>query len=452
MTTTVLIVDDDANVGRSVSMVLARRGMAARVAAPSDWSGALSEDVDVVLLDLYLGAIKGQNILARLLVEHPLVPVVIMSGVASAEEAVDCVRRGAFDYLEKPLTAERLAITVGNAARFRRVRLAALADNVPVFASQSMCALAEDARKVAATDSAVLITGESGTGKEVAARYIHGLSRRSALPLVKVDCGALPESLIESELFGHARGAFTGANADYPGKLQTAAGGTLFLDEVAELPPAAQTRLLRFLDSGEVQRIGATAVATIDARIIAATNVDLERAVAAGTLRRDLYFRLNVIRLRIPSLRSRREDIVPLAESFVTSLAARLGVQPRALSAGAVRRLRALSLPGNVRELKTIIERVLVLEDAPMIEAQAIDRAAAGGVIETADPFARTMPLAEAKRQLECRYLQRQFELHGRSVKRTAAALGILPNNLSRRARQLGSWDSAPVEDEQYRP
>ena len=282
MTTTVLIVDDDRNVGRSVSMVLTRRGMAARIASPADWSRALSEEVDVVLLDLYLGAIKGQNILHRLLAEHPLVPVVIMSGVASAEEAVDCVRRGAFDYLEKPLTAERLAITVGNAARFRRVRLAALADNVPVFASQSMRALADDARKVAATDSAVLITGESGTGKEVTARYLHGLSRRSALPLVKVDCGALPESLIESELFGHARGAFTGANADYPGKLQAAAGGTLFLDEVAELPPAAQTRLLRFLDSGEVQRIGSSAVVTIDARIIAATNVDLERAVSAA--------------------------------------------------------------------------------------------------------------------------------------------------------------------------
>ena len=446
MTTTVLVVDDDANVGRSVSMVLARRGMTARVAAPSDWFRALSEEVDVVLLDLYLGAVKGQDILRRLLAEHPLVPVVIMSGVASAEEAVDCVRRGAFDYLEKPLTAARLAITVGNAARYRRLRLAALADDLPVFASQAMRALAADARKVAATDSAVLITGESGTGKEVTARYIHGLSLRSALPLVKVDCGALPQSLIESELFGHARGAFTGADADYPGKLQAAAGGTLFLDEVAELPPAAQTRLLRFLDSGEVQRVGASAVATVDARVIAATNVDLEGAVAAGTLRRDLYFRLNVIRLRIPPLRLRREDIVPLAESFANSLAARLGVQPRALSPGALRRLRALPLPGNVRELKTIIERVLVLEDAPAIEAPHIDRAAGAGVLEPDDPFARTLPLAEAKRQLERRYLQRQFELHGRSVKRTAAALGVLPNNLSRRARQLGCWDG-PAPD-----
>ena len=446
MTTTVLVVDDDANVGRSVSLVLARRGMTARVAAPSDWFRALSEEVDVVLLDLYLGAVKGQNILQRLLAEHPLVPVVIMSGVASAEEAVDCVRRGAFDYLEKPLTAARLAVTVGNAARYRRVRLAALADDLPVFASQAMRALADDARKVAATDSAVLITGESGTGKEVTARYIHGLSLRSALPLVKVDCGALPESLVESELFGHARGAFTGADADYPGKLQAAAGGTLFLDEVAELPPAAQTRLLRFLDSGEVQRVGASAVATVDARVIAATNVDLEGAVAAGTLRRDLYFRLNVIRLRIPPLRSRREDIAPLAESFANSLAGRLGVQPRALSPGAVRRLRALPLPGNVRELKTIIERVLVLEDAPAIEAAHVDRAAGAGVPEPDDPFARTLPLAEAKRHLERRYLQRQFELHGRSVKRTAAALGVLPNNLSRRARQLGCWDGPALD------
>ena len=441
MTTTVLIVDDDRNVGRSVAMVLTQRGLAARLAAPADWEAELADDVDVVLLDLYLGAVKGEDILRRLLTEHPLVPVVIMSGVASAEEAVACVRGGAFDYLEKPLTAERLAITVRNAARFRRVRLAALADTVPVFASQSMRALADAARRVAATDAAVLITGESGTGKEVTARYIHGLSRRSALPLVKVDCSALPDSLLESELFGHARGAFTGATAEYAGKLQAAAGGTLFLDEVAELPPAAQTRLLRFLDSGEVQRVGAAAAAAVDARIIAATNVDLEAAVAAGALRRDLYFRLNVIRLQIPPLRSRREDIVPLAESFVVSLAARLGVPPRTLSRAAVGRLQALSLPGNVRELKTIIERVLVLEDAPVIEAAAIDRAAGGGVIESADPFARTLPLAEAKRRLECRYLQRQFELHGRSVKRTAAALGMLPNNLSRRARQLGAWE-----------
>ena len=448
MPTVVLIIDDDRNVGRSVSMVLARRGMEARCAAPTDWSSALTEDVDVVLLDLYLGSVKGRDVLERLLVEHPLVPVIIMSGVATAEEAVDCVRRGAFDYLEKPLTAERLAITVGNAARFRQVRLAALADTVPVFASQSMRALADDCRKVAATDAAVLITGESGTGKEVTARYIHGLSRRSGQPLIKVDCGALPESLIESELFGHARGAFTGAHADFRGKLQAAAGGTLFLDEVAELPPGAQTRLLRFLDSGEVQRIGSTAVDTVDARIIAATNADLEQAVDDGALRRDLYFRLNVIRLRIPPLRSRREDITPLAENFVTSLAARLGVEPRALSPDALRRLGALSLPGNVRELKTIIERVLVLGDAPVIEAADIERAAAGGVAEAGDPFARTMPLAEAKRLLERRYLQRQLDLHGRSVKRTAAALGILPNNLSRRVRQLESEDTQPTDSE----
>ncbi len=448
MPTTVLIVDDDRNVGRSVSMVLARRGMEACCAAPPDWSSALTEDVDVVLLDLYLGSIKGRNVLERLLAEQPLVPVIIMSGVATAEEAVDCVRRGAFDYLEKPLTAERLAITVANAARYRQARLAALADTVPVFASQSMRALAEDCRKVAVTDAAVLITGESGTGKEVTARYIHGLSRRSAQPLVKVDCGALPESLIESELFGHAKGAFTGAHADYPGKLRAAAGGTLFLDEVAELPPGAQTRLLRFLDAGEVQRIGSTAVTTIDTRIIAATNVDLEQAVSAGTLRRDLYFRLNVIRLQIPPLRSRREDIVPLAESFVTSLAARLGVEPRVLSRDAHGPLRALSLPGNVRELKTIIERVLVLGDAPVIQAADIEHAAAGGVVEADDPFAQTMPLAEAKRVLERRYLQRQLELHGRSVKRTAAALGILPNNLSRRVRQLETGDTEHADSE----
>lgn len=447
MKTTVLIVDDDENVGRSVAMTLARRGMEPRCAPPSEWPAALTEAVDVVLLDLYLGRVKGRDVLERLLAEYPLVPVIIMSGLASAEEAVDCVRRGAFDYLEKPLTAERLAITVRNAARFRQVRLSVLADTMPVFASQSMRALAEDARKVAATDAAVLITGESGTGKEVTARYIHGLSRRSGQPLIKVDCSALPESLIESELFGHAKGAFTGANADYAGRLPAAAGGTLFLDEVADMPPTAQTRLLRFLDSGEVQRVGSTAVTAVDARVIAATNVDLEQAVADGALRRDLYYRLNVIRLRIPPLRSRREDIAPLADSFVTSLAVRLGVQPPVLSPDAYRRLRALSLPGNVRELKTIIERVLVLVGAPVIDAAHVERAAAGGMVDADDPFARTMPLAEAKRQLERRYLQRQLELHGRSVKRTAAALGILPNNLSRRVRQLESRDAEEIED-----
>lgn len=446
MPITVLIVDDDENVGRSVSMALARRGMEPRCAPPAAWPAALTEEVDVVLLDLYLGRVKGRNVLERLLAEHPLAPVIIMSGLASPEEAVDCVRRGAFDYLEKPLTAERLAITVRNAARYRQARLSALADTMPVFASQSMRALADDARKVAATDAAVLITGESGTGKEVTARYIHGLSRRSAQPLVKVDCGALPENLIESELFGHVKGAFTGASADYAGKLRAADGGAVLLDEVAEMPPAAQTRLLRFLDSGEVQRIGSTAVTTVDARVIAATNVDLERAVAAGALRADLYYRLNVIRLRIPPLRSRREDIIPLADSFAASLAVRLGVRPRILSPDAKRRLRALPLPGNVRELKTIIERVLVLVDAPVIGAADVERAAAGSVVDAGDPFARTMPLAEAKRDLERRYLQRQLDLHGRSVKRTAAALGILPNNLSRRLRQLEPRDTGRIE------
>ena len=196
------------------------------------------------------------------------------------------------------------------------------------------------------------------------------------------------------------------------------------------------------------QRIGSTAVATVDARIVVATNAGLEQAVDDGSLRRDLYFRLNVIRLQIPPLRSRREDIVPLAESFVRSVAARLAVEPRVLSGDAHRRLRALSLPGNVRELKTIIERVLVLGDAPVVEAADIERAAAGSVAEAADPFAQTMPLAEAKRQLERRYLQRQLELHGRSVKRTAAALGILPNNLSRRVRQLESGDEQHADSE----
>jgi two-component system nitrogen regulation response regulator NtrX len=301
-----------------------------------------------------------------------------------------------------------------------------------------MAKLIEKAEKVARTDSTVLITGESGTGKEVLSRFIHEHSKRRDGDLVKLNCGAIPESLIESELFGHKKGSFTGATADYTGKLQAADGGTLFLDEIGELPLAAQVKFLRFLESREIQRIGDTGTIEVDTRIIAATNRDLGTAAADGSFREDLYYRLNVFPLHLPPLRERREDIIPLAEHFLSLLSGQMGIPAPVLKANAKARIESLPLKGNVRELKTLMERILILTGGREITGEEVDEAGqvtgSGGL---KDVFSAPLPLSEAKRRLELLYIKTQLEQHAGSIQKTAETLQVLPNNLSRRIRQL---------------
>lgn len=301
-----------------------------------------------------------------------------------------------------------------------------------------MKVLAERARKVAVTDSTVLISGESGTGKEVLCAFIHSFSRRGDEPMVKLNCGAIPESLIESELFGHKKGSFTGAVSDYTGKLQAADGGTLFLDEVGELPLQMQVKLLRFLENGELQRIGETRTMKVDVRIIAATNKELQEEVGKGTFREDLFYRLNVFPLLLPPLRERRKDIVLLADHFLEDLSLRMGIPKPIFDQEAADRLQSLPLNGNVRELRSIVERILILSSGMTItEDEVMEAVSTGRENNYQELFQTTMPLSKAKQKLELGYIRAQLALYGDSVQKTAEALGILPNNLSRRVKQL---------------
>jgi transcriptional regulator with GAF, ATPase, and Fis domain len=340
-------------------------------------------------------------------------------------------------------------MAAANAARFRDLKARVLRDALPIRESPAMRALCALATRYARTGAPVLVSGESGTGKDMLASLVHGLSQRAAAPFVKINCGAIPKDLADSELFGHARGAFTGADRDYEGRMAPADGGTLFLDEVGELPAGVQVKLLRFLETGEFQRPGDSRPRRIDARVIAATNRDLAAAARSGDFREDLYFRLNVLPLAVPPLRERPDDVLPLARWFIDAAAARDGSRPPSLSDGAVRALLSYPFPGNARELRNVIERIVCVADSGIVDEGAVmtalgDRGQGGRLPDgpsSPSPLATLlsspMSLAAAKDALELEYIRSILSMNGGSIKDTATALGVLPNNLSRRIKQL---------------
>lgn len=328
------------------------------------------EAVDVVIADVRMPGMKGDDLQRALAVEHPEVPVVLITAFGSIEDAVNAMRAGAHSYVAKPFRMSQLLESIAAALRDRRVRLsvqgeAAIGEPPPectiVAESAAMRSVVNLVHRAAAAESSVLITGETGTGKELIARTLHRGSRRAAGPFVAVNCAAIPESLLESQLFGHRRGAFTDAREDRTGLFLEADGGTLFLDEVGDLSPATQSKILRALQEREVHPLGASRPVAVDVRLIAATNLDLTAMVAAGRFRRDLVYRLNVISVEIPPLRDRPEDVLALATYFTKRHAARLGIPPRPLAPGAVDAILRHDWPGNARELENAIERALVL-------------------------------------------------------------------------------------------
>ena len=433
----ILICDDDENIISSIRLSLEQHGISVESVAPAELPRAIESIHDVLLLDVYLGPHNGIDLLKKIVRLQPNFPVIMISGLAEMSEAVEAVRLGAYDFIEKPLKPQRLLVSVRNAARFGKMKKKQ-AEAPFIVQSPLMRGVTAKAAKVAATESTVLILGESGSGKDVLAKYIHAQSGRSTGPLIKLNCGAIPDTLIESELFGHKKGAFTGAVKDYSGKIQAAEGGTIFLDEIGELPLAVQTKLLRFLESREIQRVGEERIITVNARIIAATNRNIEQLVEEKQFREDLYYRLNIFPLILPPLRKRREEIVPLAEHFLEELSAATGTPKPVLSGGAGEYLSRLLFPGNVRELRSVIERLLILSGSVEITADDVRDAAAGRLEDAGeDMFSETIPLSEAKRKLELRYINVQLVKHGGSIQKTAEALGLLPNNLSRRIKQL---------------
>ena len=379
----VLVVDDDKNIRTTLTICLG--GFGCEVAAAPTAQGAMNQiehrSFDAAFVDLKIGGDSGLDLIPRLLGENPNLTIVLMTAYATVETAVEAIRRGAWDYLQKPFTPAQiqhiLDRVVAERALWRRVAdLERRIDDTAADAqlstdSPAMRAVLDTVSRAATVDVAVLFRGESGTGKGLLARLLHDQSSRRDLPFVVTNCPTLSEDLIASELFGHARGSFTGAVRDQIGRVEAAEGGTVFLDEIGEIPSSIQAKLLRFLQDHDFERVGENRTRHADVRVIAATNRDLDAAVRAGQFREDLLYRLNVIEIKVPALRERREDILPLARRFLASFTRRSGRHAPELSPAADEMLVNYTWPGNVRELRNAIERAAILWPAPVIEPAA---------------------------------------------------------------------------------
>ena len=440
---TVLIVDDDQHIRRGLEDILTHAGHDTLQAGDGRTALRVEEknEVDLMLLDLQLPRINGMKVLERMSERRPSLPVVIVSGKGTIQTAVTATKKGAYDFLEKPVDAQRMLITVRNAlekSRLERDRDRLLqevqARYQMVGSSAPMQRVYDLIDKAAATRSKVLITGENGTGKELVARAIHHNSSRASEPFVTINCAAIPESLIESELFGHEEGAFTGAKRQHTGKFEQADGGTLFLDEVGDMGTMTQAKALRVLQENKIQRVGGESPIKVDTRVIAATNKDLKQAISAGDFREDLYYRLNIIAIEVPPLRARRGDIPELVDHFLKQISEAQGVPRRTIESSALARLMGRDWPGNVRQLRNVVERLVALSDTDTIGAQDIDLALSGTVPHV--PEHEDHDLRTAREQFESSFIQRTLQANDGVIKHTAEALGIDRSHLWKKMKQ----------------
>ncbi len=464
MPSTVFVVDDEKNIRRTVRMVLEGEGFNVEEAGSGEEALARLPDIgaDVMFLDVQLPGMSGLEAIeriAKMKTSEPQPTVIMISGHATLADAVRATKAGAYEILEKPLDRERLMVALRNALERRAMArevagLRALTEErfEMVGRSPIMNALYAQIAKVAPTRTRVLITGESGTGKELIARAVHRESALKNQSFIKVNCAAIPPELIESELFGHERGAFTGAIGRKRGLFEMADGGTIFLDEIGDMIASAQAKVLRVLQSGEFTRVGGEQTLKVDVRVVAATNRDLPAAVAAGQFREDLYFRLAVVPLRAPPLRERASDIPLLCASFVRDACRENGMKEKAISEEAVALLSEYSWPGNVRELRNVIERLVILSeesvgvgDLPEEIVEEVSRskreaASAGLTLPRVElpPEARALPLREFRDHMEREYIRIKLDENGWNISRTANLLGIERTNLHKKMRSLG--------------
>ncbi|HUP02250.1 MAG TPA: sigma-54 dependent transcriptional regulator [Gemmatimonadota bacterium] len=450
-----LVVDDEPGIRQAFRQMLEYEGYSVRTAedGPRALAAYREYPADLVLLDIKMAAMDGLEVLEKLRAEDPDAMVVMISGHGSVEAAVEALKRGAFDFLEKPADREIVLRRIANALAERdlerenaTLRQAGVKSRAAIVgASESLAQVLEKVDKVAPTRAYVLITGENGTGKELIARAIHARSERSDGPFVEVNCAAIPHELIESELFGHEKGAFTGAHARRKGKFELADGGTLFLDEVGDMSLAAQAKVLRALQDGVIQRVGGAEQIEVDVRVLAATNKAIEAEIAAGNFREDLYYRLNVVPLHVPSLAERPEDIPDLVQHFAHAYCAENGLPPKEFTPEAIRALQKRSWPGNIRELRNTVERLVIL--APGIEIGA-------GEIEdlTGPPLARagTSPggstrlieshssFSDYRDAAEKAFLSRKLVENDWNVSETARQLDMQRSHLYKKIEKYG--------------
>ena len=459
----ILIVDDEPGVRSALGGVLRDEGY--EVDAVDTGEACLErlgrQAYDVVVLDIWLPGMDGLGTLARMRERQIDSQVVIISGHGNIESAVRAIKMGAFDFVEKPLSLEKTVLVVRNALRQRSLevenralRAKVDAQHTMVGESYAMVKLRKQVAMAAPTNGRVLIYGENGTGKELVARNIHQLSRRRAAPFVEVNCAAIPEDLIESELFGHVRGAFTGAVADRRGKFEAAHGGTIFLDEIADMSLKTQAKVLRVLQEQVMEAVGGSTRIKVDARVLAATNKDLTAEIRAGRFREDLYFRLNVVPIFVPSLRERQEDIPLLAEHFMAMLAREYGRRPKTFEADALIALRQYVWPGNVRELRNVVERLMIMVPSDRISSRDLSFldqsiAPAGTEAPLAVKPSVEAPLHEARDRFERDYIVRALAAQQGNISRTAEMLGIERSNLYRKMRGFGIAPSRRGEDEE---
>jgi two-component system nitrogen regulation response regulator NtrX len=445
MPKTILVADDEAGIRDSLRRLLEYEKY--RVVVAADGVSALQkaegEVVDLVLLDIKMPGMDGMEVLSRLHQSRPDVPVVIISGHGTIQTAVEATRLGAYDFLEKPIDADRILLVIRNGLQQGRL----LQENTSlkqeirrktriIGEHAEMRAIMETLEKVAPTGARVLLMGENGTGKELVARALHEMSPRVREPFIEVNCAAIPEELIESELFGHEKGAFTGAVARRVGKFQLADGGTLFLDEVGDMSPSAQAKVLRVLQEAQFERVGGTQTMKVDVRVIAASNKNLMEEARGGRFREDLYYRLNVVPITVPPLRRRITDLTLLVDHFLETSAEELGQRPKRLTRRALNVLTEYSWPGNVRELKNLIERLVILTPGGTIDADDLPALSPAGSPER-EAFDKET-YGEFKDAMEKEFFLQKLKTYGYNVSKTARRLGMQRSNLYKKLEKYG--------------
>ncbi len=446
----VLVIDDESGILETLEILLRNEGFAPHVAlgGRAGLEKIATVSPDIVLTDVRMPQVGGVEVLAAARANDPDTPVILMTAQATLQSAMQAVNEGAFYYIQKPFRNDELVAILRRAAEHRSLRVEnttlkreirkrdRTTTGAPIGNNRKWLEVLRLAEAVAPTESTVLVMGESGTGKEVVARYVHDLSARSAGPFLSINCGALPEGLLESELFGHVKGSFTGAVRDKSGLFTAAAGGTFFLDEIGETTPATQVKLLRVLQHREVIPVGATDAQPIDTRIVAATNRDLEEEIRRGNFRRDLFYRLNVIAIHLPPLRQRTDDIPILCETFLDRSAAQRGETPKRCSEAAMEALQAYAWPGNVRELENALERAVILTAGDRIDLSTLPESVTE---RKSEPLVSDRPAANPTLDtIERAYILWVLQSEQGNKTRAAEVLGIDPSTLHRKLSRFG--------------